>query len=77
MDADGVLHLPHSQARATAPMDSIRGRSACTEGNNHMEPRFEEMPRTTGRRRVNLVRCAGLVAVVAAVLSTAFKAMPA
>lgn len=50
----------------------MRGRET-----EHMGQQFEAMPRTPGRRRVNVMRCAGVVMVIAVVLSTAFKAMPA
>lgn len=50
----------------------VRGRET-----EHMGQQFEAMPRTPGRRRVNVMRCAGVVMVIAVVLSTAFKAMPA
>ena len=50
----------------------MRGRET-----EHMGQQFEEMPRASGRRRANVMRCAGVVMVIAVVVSTAFKAMPA
>lgn len=76
-DADGVLHSHTASTRGSpdgfhpGPF-GVRGRET-----EHMGQQFEEMPRAPGRRRVNVMRCAGVVMVIAVVLSTAFKAMPA